>query len=116
MQIRNEVRGVGPNEDYRNLLYGLMYAQIPSVNSWESILMFCERPVAHSALVKIQQALGRDRFPVISQSSVIQRAAERARTRPPPPPLDAADARRPPSSFRGLSGGRALCWAVGMRW
>lgn len=35
--IRNECRGI--NCDYRNVLYGFMYANIPSVNSLKSVYM-----------------------------------------------------------------------------
>mmetsp|Transcript_7749 Transcript_7749/g.8557 ORF Transcript_7749/g.8557 Transcript_7749/m.8557 type:complete len:359 (+) Transcript_7749:62-1138(+) len=64
--IRNEVRGV--THDYRNILYGLMYAGIPSLNSLESIYAFLERPIVQSELHKIQRKFGSAKFPVISQS------------------------------------------------
>lgn len=32
------------NEDFRNLIIGMHYAGIPSVNSLESIYNFCDKP------------------------------------------------------------------------
>eukprot|EP00501_MAST-03F_sp_TOSAG23-6_P001117 GSMAST32.ASY1.ANO1.1160.1 assembled CDS len=66
--VRNEVRGVGAGTDWRKILYGFMYSQVPSLNSWESIIMFCERPISHASLLTIRSRLGEDVFPVIPQS------------------------------------------------
>lgn len=65
--IRNLVVGVN-GHDYRNLLYGFMHANIPCVNSLESIYAFLERPVVYGALKKIQQKLGKENFPLIEQT------------------------------------------------
>ena len=62
--VRNEVRGAA-GQDWRNILYGLAFAGVPSVNSVDSILMFCERPVAHGQLVQIQRRVGKERFPLV---------------------------------------------------
>ena len=77
------------NEDHRNLLYGFQYGNIPSVNSLESIynfqvsvsflktsleLIHCisiliqDRPWTFAQLVKIQDKLGKDKFPLIEQT------------------------------------------------
>jgi len=32
------------NEDFRNLIIGMQYAGIPSVNSLESVYNFCDKP------------------------------------------------------------------------
>ncbi|KAL7532857.1 hypothetical protein ACHAWF_004263 [Thalassiosira exigua] len=69
--VRNEVRGGKHTQDYRNALFGLMYANIPSVNSLKSIYSFLERPIVQGELHKIQSSLGSegiDLFPVIPQS------------------------------------------------
>jgi len=63
--VRNEVRIVG--KDFRNQLYGLMYSNIPSVNSLESIYMCCERPIVQAELNRLMSIHGRDKFPVVSQ-------------------------------------------------
>jgi len=66
--VRNVVRGVTPDQDFRNLLYGLRYAGVPSVNSIESIIMTQERPLAHAALLDIERRLGSAAFPVLPQT------------------------------------------------
>jgi len=38
------VRGIGPREDYRNILLGLQFGNVPSVNSLTSIYNFAEKP------------------------------------------------------------------------
>lgn len=66
--VRNVVRGVRPDQDARNLLYGFRYAGIPCVNSIESILMTQERPLCHAALLDIERRLGADAFPLLPQT------------------------------------------------
>jgi synapsin len=66
--IRSEVRGVTIEQDYRNSLFGLMYGNVPSVNSLHSIYCFLERPVVQAELNRLQNTLGRDIFPVVEQS------------------------------------------------
>lgn len=66
--VRSEVRGVTVEQDFRNSLYGLMFANIPSLNSLHSIYCFLERPVVQAELNKIQTILGPDAFPVVEQS------------------------------------------------
>jgi len=64
--IRNEVRGAEPGQDYRNTLFGLMYANLPSVNSLHSVYMFLERPVIQAELNATHTRLGAD-FPIVEQ-------------------------------------------------
>ncbi|KAJ3035163.1 synaptotagmin C2 domain protein, Syn1 [Rhizophlyctis rosea] len=66
--IRNQVRGTRPESDKRNVLYGLMHANIPSINSLESVYMHLERPLMFDALKDIQNRLGSQKFPLIPQS------------------------------------------------
>eukprot|EP00466_Bigelowiella_natans_P003820 jgi/Bigna1/86822/estExt_fgenesh1_pg.C_140076 len=59
--IRNEVTAL--SHDNRNKLYGLMYANVPSVNSLSSIYMFCERPIVQgelNRLAKLHKGKGPD--------------------------------------------------------
>lgn len=63
--VRNEV--VTPAFDGRNRLNGLLFAGIPSMNSLESILMFCERPAVQGYLHRLQKKFGPETFPVIPQ-------------------------------------------------
>lgn len=61
---RNEVRVV--DGDHRNKLIGLMFCNIPAINTLKSIYMFCDRPVIMAELNALNQIHG-DNFPVIQQ-------------------------------------------------
>eukprot|EP01006_Ploeotia_vitrea_P060479 TRINITY_DN75987_c0_g1_i1.p1 TRINITY_DN75987_c0_g1~~TRINITY_DN75987_c0_g1_i1.p1 ORF type:complete len:396 (-),score=32.14 TRINITY_DN75987_c0_g1_i1:125-1216(-) len=63
--VRNEV--YAPFNDYRNKLYGMMYASLPCMNTLESIFFFTERPIIYGALNKLRKELGDD-FPLIDQN------------------------------------------------
>ena len=52
----------------RNLLLGLRYGGVPSVNSLESIHSFQDKPWVHAHLLNIQRRLGKDAFPLIDQT------------------------------------------------
>lgn len=64
--IRQHVRDA--NTDWRNILLGLQYSGIPSINSLHSIYNFLDKPMVFSQLVQIEHRLGRDQFPLIEQS------------------------------------------------
>jgi synapsin len=66
--IRSEVRGVSIEQDFRNSLFGLMFANVPSVNSLHSIYCFLERPVVQAELNRLNRTLGDEIFPVVDQS------------------------------------------------
>ena len=61
--IRNVARGVH-GRDYRNILYGLHYAGVGSVNSLSSIISCQERAVVYAELMKLNREMG-DMFPFI---------------------------------------------------
>jgi glutathione synthase/RimK-type ligase-like ATP-grasp enzyme len=61
--VRNEVKM--PNFDGRSRLNGLLFADLPAVNSLESILLFCERPAVQGQLHRLQKRLGKEAFPVV---------------------------------------------------
>ena len=63
--VRNEV--TTPNFDGRNRLNGLMFAGLGSVNSLESIMLFCERPAVQGHLHRLQRLCGKEIFPVVPQ-------------------------------------------------
>ncbi|XP_070558686.1 synapsin-like isoform X2 [Ptychodera flava] len=66
--IRQHARGMGVQEDWKNLVLGFQYGGIPSVNSWESIYNFMDKPWVFAQLLKLQERHGKDKFPVIDQS------------------------------------------------
>ena len=46
-----------------------MHANIPSVNSLQSVYFALERPIMYAELRKLQKKHGRDKFPLIDQSA-----------------------------------------------
>ena len=42
--LRQSVRGLGSKEDWRSLLFGMKYGNIPSINSLASVFNFLEKP------------------------------------------------------------------------
>uniref|UniRef100_A0A669DFA4 Synapsin-1 n=2 Tax=Oreochromis TaxID=8139 RepID=A0A669DFA4_ORENI len=66
--VRQHAFSMAQNEDFRNLIIGLQYAGIPSVNSLDSIYNLCDKPWAFSQLINNQKRLGSDKFPLIDQT------------------------------------------------
>uniref|UniRef100_A0A8C5NCE8 Synapsin-1 n=1 Tax=Gouania willdenowi TaxID=441366 RepID=A0A8C5NCE8_GOUWI len=66
--VRQHAFSMAQNEDFRNLILGLHYAGVPSVNSLDSIYNFCDKPWAFSALISNQKRLGQEKFPLIDQT------------------------------------------------
>merc|ERR1712187_112253 len=55
-----------PHFDGRSRLDGLLFADVPAVNSLQSILLSCERPAVQGQLHRLNKRLG-DEFPVVPQ-------------------------------------------------
>uniref|UniRef100_A0A8C8SJV3 Synapsin-2 n=1 Tax=Pelusios castaneus TaxID=367368 RepID=A0A8C8SJV3_9SAUR len=66
--VRQHSFSMAENEDFRNLIIGMHYAGIPSVNSLESIYNFCDKPWVFAQLVSIYKTLGVEKFPLIEQT------------------------------------------------
>uniref|UniRef100_A0A8D0E2I2 Synapsin-2 n=1 Tax=Salvator merianae TaxID=96440 RepID=A0A8D0E2I2_SALMN len=66
--VRQHSFGMAENEDFRNLIIGMHYAGIPSVNSLESIYNFCDKPWVFAQLASIYRTLGPEKFPLIEQT------------------------------------------------
>ncbi|KAJ8333368.1 hypothetical protein SKAU_G00422640 [Synaphobranchus kaupii] len=66
--VRQHAFSMTKNEDFRNLIIGLQYAGIPSINSLKSIYNLCDRPWAFAQLINVQRSLGPDTFPLIEQT------------------------------------------------
>nr|XP_012216531.1 PREDICTED: synapsin [Linepithema humile] len=64
--IRQNLRDAG--EDFKNLLLGLMYGGVPSVNNITAIYNFQDKPWVFAHLLGLQRRLGKDNFPLIEQS------------------------------------------------
>ncbi|XP_026885134.2 synapsin-2b [Electrophorus electricus] len=66
--VRQHAFSMTQNEDFRNLIIGLHYAGIPSVNSLESIYNLCDKPWAFAQLISTYKKLGPEQFPLIEQT------------------------------------------------
>ncbi|XP_052779677.1 synapsin-like [Mya arenaria] len=64
--IRQHVRDAG--EDWRNILIGLQYGGIPSINSLQACYNFLDKPWVFAQLIEIQNRVGRENFPLIHQA------------------------------------------------
>uniref|UniRef100_A0A8C2YX79 Synapsin-1 n=1 Tax=Cyclopterus lumpus TaxID=8103 RepID=A0A8C2YX79_CYCLU len=67
--VRQHAFSMAQNEDFRNLIIGLQYAGVPSVNSLDSIYNLCDKPWAVSNFSKTnlhqQQQITSPSFPVV---------------------------------------------------
>ncbi|XP_054648622.1 synapsin-2a [Dunckerocampus dactyliophorus] len=66
--IRQHAFSMTQNEDFRNLVIGLQYGGVPSINSLESIYNLCDKPWAFAQLINTHRKLGADKFPLIEQT------------------------------------------------
>ncbi|XP_051769293.1 synapsin-2b [Ctenopharyngodon idella] len=66
--VRQHAYSMTQNEDFRNIIIGLQYAGIPSVNSLESIYNLCDKPWAFAQLISTYKKLGPDKFPLVDQT------------------------------------------------
>ncbi|XP_056589111.1 synapsin-2a [Triplophysa dalaica] len=66
--IRQHAFSMTDNEDFRNLIIGLQYAGIPSINSLESVYNLCDKPWAFARLISTFKKLGHEKFPLIEQT------------------------------------------------
>ncbi|XP_064580487.1 synapsin-2 [Zonotrichia leucophrys gambelii] len=66
--VRQHSYSMAENEDFRNLIIGMQYAGVPSVNSLESIYNFCDKPWVFAQLVSVYKSLGPEKFPLIEQT------------------------------------------------
>jgi hypothetical protein len=64
--IRQHIRDI--REDYRDIILGLNYSSVPTINSLECLYSFQDRPWVFSHLIGIQKRLGKDNFPLIEQT------------------------------------------------
>uniref|UniRef100_A0A671W3H0 Synapsin-1 n=1 Tax=Sparus aurata TaxID=8175 RepID=A0A671W3H0_SPAAU len=66
--IRQHAFSMTQNEDFRNLIIGLQYGGVPSINSLSSIYNLCDKPWAFAQLINTHRKLGAEKFPLIEQT------------------------------------------------
>lgn len=65
--IRQHAFSMDKNGDHRNIVIGLQYAGLPSVNSIHSVYNFCDKPWVFAQMTKLHKQLGPEEFPLIEQ-------------------------------------------------
>ncbi|XP_038139362.1 synapsin-1 isoform X2 [Cyprinodon tularosa] len=65
--IRQHAFSMDRNGDHRNMVIGLQYAGLPSVNTLHSVYNFCDKPWVFAQMSRLHKQLGPDEFPLIEQ-------------------------------------------------
>uniref|UniRef100_H3CH54 Synapsin-1 n=1 Tax=Tetraodon nigroviridis TaxID=99883 RepID=H3CH54_TETNG len=65
--IRQHAFSMDKNGDHRNMVIGLQYAGLPSVNSLHSVYNFCDKPWVFAQMSRLLKHLGPEEFPLIEQ-------------------------------------------------
>ena len=65
--LRELCRGVKVTQDHRNILYGFMISQTPSINSLHSMYCMNERAIMNSELIRLNRKYGQEKFPIFTQ-------------------------------------------------
>ncbi|XP_008314183.1 synapsin-3 [Cynoglossus semilaevis] len=66
--VRQHAYSMVPGEDFRNLVIGLHFGGVPSINSLFSIYNFCSKPWVFSQMIKLYHSLGPEKFPLNEQT------------------------------------------------
>ncbi|XP_002170074.3 synapsin-2 isoform X1 [Hydra vulgaris] len=66
--IREYITGPDKKNNHKDFLLGLMHGLVPAVNSLFSAYNFLDKPAVYAELLRIQQNLGCDIFPLIKQT------------------------------------------------
>ncbi|KAG9337484.1 hypothetical protein JZ751_028675 [Albula glossodonta] len=65
--VRQHAFSMAKNGDFRNIVIGLQYAGLPSVNSLHSVYNFCDKPWVFAQMSRLFKQLGPKDFPLIEQ-------------------------------------------------
>ncbi|XP_062891381.1 synapsin-1-like isoform X2 [Mobula hypostoma] len=65
--VRQHAYSMAKGGDFRNIVIGLQYAGVPSLNSLHSVYNFCDKPWVFGQLTRIFKKLGPEDFPLINQ-------------------------------------------------
>ncbi|AWP06739.1 putative synapsin-1 [Scophthalmus maximus] len=65
--IRQHAFSMDKHGDHRNIVIGLQYAGLPSVNSLHSVYNFCDKPWVFAQMSRLYKQLGPEEFPLIEQ-------------------------------------------------
>ncbi|XP_023669259.1 synapsin-1 isoform X1 [Paramormyrops kingsleyae] len=65
--VRQHAFSMAKNGDFRNIVIGLQYAGLPSINSLHSVYNFCDKPWVFAQMSRLYKQLGPEEFPLIEQ-------------------------------------------------
>ncbi|XP_066565990.1 synapsin-1 [Amia ocellicauda] len=65
--VRQHAFSMAKNGDFRNIVIGLQYAGLPSVNTLHSVYNFCDKPWVFAHMSRLFKKLGPEEFPLIEQ-------------------------------------------------
>ncbi|KAJ8372085.1 hypothetical protein AAFF_G00294990 [Aldrovandia affinis] len=65
--VRQHAFSMAKNGDFRNIVIGLQYAGLPSVNSLHSVYNFCDKPWVFAQMSRMFKQFGPKEFPLIEQ-------------------------------------------------
>ncbi|XP_035239144.1 synapsin-1 isoform X1 [Anguilla anguilla] len=65
--VRQHAFSMAKNGDFRNIVIGLQYAGLPSINSLHSVYNFCDKPWVFAQMSRLFKQLGPEEFPLIEQ-------------------------------------------------
>ncbi|XP_041093117.1 synapsin-1-like isoform X1 [Polyodon spathula] len=65
--VRQHAFSMAKNGDFRNIVIGLQYAGLPSVNSLHSVYNFCDKPWVFAQMTRLYKKFGPEEFPLIEQ-------------------------------------------------
>eukprot|EP01080_Neovahlkampfia_damariscottae_P002538 gene2538-3500_t len=66
--IRGLVQGIKPGQDWRNILYGFSFANVPCVNSVDSLINGQERAHVIGKMKQLEKKHGKKKFPLIQMN------------------------------------------------
>uniref|UniRef100_A0A146LYA3 Synapsin n=1 Tax=Lygus hesperus TaxID=30085 RepID=A0A146LYA3_LYGHE len=64
--VRQNLKDAG--EDYKNILLGLKFGGVPSINTLSAIYNFQDKPWVFGHLISLQKRMGKENFPLIDQT------------------------------------------------
>ncbi|MBN3322540.1 SYN1 protein, partial [Atractosteus spatula] len=65
--VRQHAFSMAKNGDFRNIVIGLQYAGLPSVNSLHTVFNFCDKPWVFAQMTRLYKKMGPEDFPLIEQ-------------------------------------------------
>ncbi|KAJ8047165.1 Synapsin-3 [Holothuria leucospilota] len=66
--VRQHPQSMEVQEDWRNTIIGFQYGNVPSINSWQALYNFMDKPWVFAQLSVLQEKYGKEKFPLVDQT------------------------------------------------